>query len=795
MAEEPEPGITIAETTVAYDQFRLDPHNYSDDGQEPSPVWESSERLRELVDKADPNVGDTDRKFLSEELQRQLRMLRVLVEFVKVTLAAKDKSVSLIVLLFPGEGRDNTGIKDLNDKVLGYKLTSEFVALRQQAIRDVFKDSGSGPGYVTSGQDYKSAFILARGKTGKDLAADLVLLDGKLREHLLTVLAKAEDEAKKAKDTKRLDAIRKLQKALKDKKYRFDFLVGMNTIGVAGKPLTQVLLLITEAVKGAGLARFAAKARQAKSGLGKGLGGGRGIETVPKGHDSRVREYVNGPFLRTAKAAEDIKDAVVKSNLNNVFINTVWTKAFTEVRTNIFLGTADMIRDVRKKLLEQPPATSGINFKLADQIELLEMWLVALNLIDFIKEFTAAEAFGPTLDTLHTAGMRALAKIEDPNRAPIDWPALTKLLTLDVQQQDPLSVLGTASEFQFYSRTSDFRQQIIFTFDVRDLGVDLMTYYEVATREIVFRAPSGTTLMRLTFRATDPIVLRKRFTHASIFEVFRKYHSKLAKDAQAQAHKAFGGAVAVGEPMPDFRSSVRVMLGGDEFFVSAHPLYAAHVHEIIRDLDAIVFDGDIPLNMRAGVAFSSAEPRKGARGPTQKRNNQIAHDRAMKLSGDSAGMLKQLERAHRRIELLIEKLEANEKKKGKAPGYRKRLAELRLLKKFARVQYLRPVPISDDLFGRLRRLLKAEDLKGAVATGTFELVDFDGTEVDVGKLLKRIQDLESAARRDVGLDNFRIDFPDVPPWVLKLINKISDFLDKIDEAEEKEKAKPKVATA
>src|SRR5262249_20088887 len=154
-------------------------------------------------------------------------------------------------------------------------------------------------------------------------------------------------------------------------------------------------------------------------------------------------------------------------------------------------------------------------------------------------------------------------------------------------------------------------------------GVDLMTYYEVATREIVFRAPSGTTLMRLTFRATDPIVLRKRFTHASILEVFRKYHDRLAKDAQAQAHKAFAGAVAAGESMPDFPSSLRVMLGGDEFFASAHPLYAAHVHEIIRDLDAIVFDGDIPLNMRAGVAFSSAAPAK-PRSSTQKRNNQIA---------------------------------------------------------------------------------------------------------------------------------------------------------------------------
>ena len=214
-------------------------------------------------------------------------MLRVLVEFVKVTLAAKDKSVGLVVLLFPGEGRNNTGIKDLNDKVLHYKLTSDFVALRQQAIRDVFKDSSSGPGYITSGQDYKSAFILARGKTAKDLATDLVLLDGKLREHLLTVLAKAEAEAKKAKDTKRLDAIRKLQTALKDKKYRFDFLVGMNTLGVAGKPLTQVLQLITEAVKGAGMPKAASL---------RVLAAGEGSRPCPKG---RIPVSASTPTARS----------------------------------------------------------------------------------------------------------------------------------------------------------------------------------------------------------------------------------------------------------------------------------------------------------------------------------------------------------------------------------------------------------------------------------------------------------------------------------------------------------------
>ena len=44
--------------------------------------------------------------------------------------------MSLYVVLFPSEAKDNTGIKDLNDKVLGYQLNTKYIRRRQQELSE-----------------------------------------------------------------------------------------------------------------------------------------------------------------------------------------------------------------------------------------------------------------------------------------------------------------------------------------------------------------------------------------------------------------------------------------------------------------------------------------------------------------------------------------------------------------------------------------------------------------------------------------------------------------------------------
>ena len=94
-----------------------------------------------------------------------------------------------------------------------------------------------------------------------------------------------------------------------------------------------------------------------------------------------------------------------------------------------------------------------------------------------------------------------------------------------------------------------------------------------------------------------------------------------------------------------------------------------------------------------------------------------------------------------------------------------------------------------------RRRASPGNVRG-LATTMERLVRFSNTEPARADDLALPAGAPSGGAVSVALSgDVRIDFPDVPPWVLKLINKVFDFLDKLDEAEEKEKTKPKVSTA
>jgi hypothetical protein len=160
----------------------------------------------------------------------------------------------------------------------------------------------------------------------------------------------------------------------------------------------------------------------------------------------------------------------------------------------------------------------------------------------------------------------------------------------------------------------------------------------------------------------------------------------------------------------------------------------------------------------------------------------------MTAAGLAANILKPLERTHRRIERLIEKLEANPKKKDSAPQFRTDLEALRLVKVFVRVVHGHPMSFTAERFRRLARLLKAGDLRGAEKTGDVELVDFAGNVVKVEKLEQDAKNLEDVVRKKVGADNVHVDPPPAPPkWVKALL----DWLWPPDKGNDKDKGKTK----
>ena len=798
-------GPRVAETTVAYEDARLDPRYTVDRPRDPAPVWQESQVFRELIERAPPKPTAGERQLLVKALGRQLRTLGLFREISNLLAAAKEAkkklTASLYIILFPGEGRDNTGLKDLNDKVLGYTYTNMFIAARHEEIEKLFPPPANapvGPRFTTLGQDYKTATIIAVDKKPEDFAKDLVTLDARLRDRLLQVLDAA---AKDPENKDKLKAIGELTKKLrKNPKYRFDFLFGTSVLGVEGHVMTVVFRLLTETLKGAGMARYAAKTKHIGRYIRKNYAEGRGIDNPKKGHDARGRVFSTGDvndidiYLNVTKAATVLKAAGVTLNANDlvrdlqtVYVDTVWTVAFL-LRKRLYWGNPDMIRDVRKKLLKKPRARDGNKMFLDAQIDLLELWLVTLNLIDLIKDFVKGE-FTRELWRYHIDALDALEQLSKQTFPPELWNLLSRILTRDLRQtQEPFIVHSRASEYQFFAYASDHSDQIFFSMDIRDLGVDLMTFYEISTKKIDDNKLGERDLLAETFVSSDQIVERKRFTYDQVVTVFKRYHVKLEQEVGhgPAADKAFGGPVAK-TPMPDFRTSVRIMLGGDELFVSAHPYYARFESQIIRDLAKVPF-ADQPLNMRTAVAYSSAKRVPSKPGPRigdpQRRENQIAHDEAMTLSTNATGALKPLERAHRRIERLVDKLDANNAKAVKGQFFRRSLGNLRLLQLYARVTTAYAGPMADEVYRRLRKLLRDENLFAALETKRVDLVDYEsGAVVDGRKLKTDIEKLEDSVREEVGKDNFHIDVflvTRMPKWIEKAIDKGEKILDELD---------------
>jgi hypothetical protein len=238
------------------------------------------------------------------------------------------------------------------------------------------------------------------------------------------------------------------------------------------------------------------------------------------------------------------------------------------------------------------------------------------------------------------------------------------------------------------------------------------------------------------------------------------------KDVFSKTIKAFGKAEFDLHAYPIFW----VMLGGDEVFVAASPVYAGYAHEIIRDLDQIKWWNGT-LNMRAAVSYSSA---KRVRDPAKQREeNQRVHDKRLKLANSAPGKLKKFERMHRRIERLILKLEANDKNKNhhKAPDYSKELEKLKLMKMFVRVQHGKSENLSSQEFAKLRKSLVEEKFGEEIEARDWDYVNFEGNLIDDKKLWDAAENLFDRLNRDVGLDNKHFDMPPLLTKMPKIIEK------------------------
>jgi hypothetical protein len=698
--------------------------------------------------------NEQDRKDLEKAAARQLRtavLYHTVARIVKA--AARPGRLTMYVLLFPGEASDNTGLKDLNDNVLGYTLQQQFTARRQHEIRRIFH-----PEFVVVGQDFKTALFVTFEQNRAEFDKRLHELDKALRQLLLDEFL-PKSKKKGAKE---------LQRVLeKNPDYRFDVYYGTDGLDVSTSThdvLLTIFLLLTQALKGAATARYITRGAALKVRVVKPFGRNAAPD---RKLDPRGKGFAHREFLRVAGTAPAIKafmlkparDHVAMLEYNVIYVDTVWTLAFFKQQN---VGNRDVIRDVRKKKLVKPP-WPNVKLTFEAQREFLELWIVVLNVIDFVKDFLESEFARDLLDQ-HTLAVRVLENLRDPAK-PVDRRQAEDFLTRDLRLVK-LAVLGTTSEFQFYANAADWPARIFFMMDVRDLGVEVLMMYDVSNAKIVDGRLANGRLLRETIRSTEVVTEMRRFTHDLVIDTFRRYHAVLkhsgrvrrtdgSKEAARAFKKAFGS-------LGDFSNDVQVMLGGDEIMVAAHPRFAAYVHNIVADLSETVLGpgpigpqaraGSPRLKIRAGVAFSSA------RTPGERREHQLAHNKAMRLADESHGVLKDLERRERRIERLIDMLEANPDKAKDAPKYRQRLEKLRLGRLFTRVQHGKPkvLPMKriDPLVAAMR--------EGKLPTrdqDLVELIDYDGNIVDSRRLLQDADALEATVRKKVGRDNVHVDPP------------------------------------
>ncbi|GAA2810445.1 hypothetical protein GCM10010533_55840 [Mycolicibacterium pallens] len=89
-----------------------------------------------------------------------------------------------------------------------------------------------------------------------------------------------------------------------------------------------------------------------------------------------------------------------------------------------------MIRDVRKKKLERAPLSHGnVTYTFAAPKDALELWLVILNMLDFVKGFESSE-FDNKLTVYHDRALRAFLQLGHAS-ATLDWDNLQYVLTHD----------------------------------------------------------------------------------------------------------------------------------------------------------------------------------------------------------------------------------------------------------------------------------------------------------------------------------------------------------------------------
>lgn len=575
----------------------------------------------------------------------------------------EDRYAALYVLVFPGETTDNTGTKDLNDKVIGYSLNAQYVVERNKTIRTMF-DSPDSPFHVIS-QTYKTTLFGVTEVTERTPALferAMADMDDAFRALLLKYVQKFLDEATDETSQDRIDAAEDLKKKLSDPDYQFEMFYGSARLQSLGSTAAVVYRGSSDSTKAAGMARTVWKQQSG------------GTNTPLRGRAFEFDEY-----RKFAASSRRLQQEIKRTNGGKITVDGVPADVFVRVDGEE-VPNRHVLRDARKNKIKVKPGTPA-----EKQLGLIRRYMSVLNSMDFLKEFDSRPEFPGDVDAQLDLGRTHALALEGPIKKSVDRRAITRFLRQDLRGE-VTPAQGRASEYLFFTEAANHQDRLIVSLDIRDLGLDVLLRYRDAIEKVISSTEGR--LLEITLASTDPIVRAKREAFELVKEVFRSMFATIRRTVREGAygwdrldrlwdrpsghHQREARRYARGETgdEPAF------LLGGDEVIVAAHPVYLPWIPVMLGAICPPRALGG--ANVRAGVVLSRAEHRRGRRPEWE---NAIAHARALKAADAAPDLLKGFERDQHRLTRRIDRVPDAEKR----AAFSKRLRELALMDLYAEV--------------------------------------------------------------------------------------------------------------
>jgi hypothetical protein len=712
------------------EEYWVDPRLHARDDDEVPRAWRLAFNIEKWLEQLnhwrEANRREARQKIGDDQLERQVPNLKLFEKLAseddepKSRHGGNDTSsrppkevVWLFVLVFPGETQEGcTGTKELNDWVIGYDRNASYIRERNAKIREIFGEednSGSGnwhDNFTVIRQNYKTSVIAAvKAQNEPDSSDDdmrkmfdtaMAKMDDEFADILLRYVNDADGDPQFGRNPRIL-----ARKLVND--HTFEMFYGQAALSDARTKAEVIYRASTDCQKAAGVARTEYE-----------------LDTkAARNYDSRGRSFDFGAYQEFLHQARELRESIRNNNDGKVKVDDVPAVVFKK-EGGEWIPNPHVIRDARKDKL----GSDDDDEEERQQIEWIKSYIRVINTMDFLKDFLGGEEFPGTVKNHLAEGRSHRKHLGRPPNEDVDREAIENFIQRDLRGEYR-PALGRASEYVFYAETANYGDRLILILDVRDLGVDVLTGFSRAVEKLL-DAPEGQRLP-LTLESTDSIVQKKRKLFQSVQDAFRDgLHDVQGKFSAGKVRigrlrKAWGW-----EEKDFLRSSSGMgspgfLLGGDEVFVAADPLYLVAISEILSKLCP-----PDKHNVRAAVALSRAHSTEQERGA-----NAIAHNKAIQSADKTMGSLKHFERHDHRLRRRIARMDDAEDRR----HCERKLNELGLFDLFRLVP---PDEIGDP--SKSRRKRRSEETPGhlrRVKTGS--RVDPDRLEKDVVELEEKIK--------------------------------------------------------